>query len=137
MGREGDGVSVSPQAAPFVVPQSEEAFCDTIIELAQLLGYLAFHPRPARTEKGWRTAFTGNSGYPDLTLVHRETGAVVFAELKVGRNVPRPDQQEWLDALANGASWDEHGVRAPRVYVWRPGGWDQVESVLKTGARRA
>ena len=62
-----------------------------VIELATMLGWLAYHTHDSR-----RSA----AGFPDLTLVHPVSGALIFAELKRDGQHPTPDQRKWLDALA-------------------------------------
>ena len=48
--------------------EREDEFLRAVLEMAGILGWMAFHPRPARTAHGWRTALSGDPGYPDLTL---------------------------------------------------------------------
>lgn len=88
------------------LPVSEADFTTAVIELAQYMGWMVCHFRPARTARGWRTAIQGDTGFPDLVLARK--GHVLFVELKVGRNVLRADQRKWADAI---------GVTA---HVWRP-----------------
>jgi VRR-NUC domain len=80
------------------------------------------HFRPARTEKGWRTAGAYDAqGWPDLVLVRDR---VIFAEVKVQRGRLQPDQVVWLDALREAEQ---------EVYVWRTSDWlsGAVEDVLR------
>lgn len=93
---------------------SEAELQRAVLELAAALGYLCYHPIPARTEKGWSTAAQGNgaAGFPDLVLVGH--GRVVFAELKSGSGRLRPEQLGWRDSiLANGGEW----------VLWNPTDW--------------
>ena len=62
---------------------TERELQDAVCELARLLGYLAHHSLPARTNRGWRTPLQGDPGAPDLLLVGR--GRVIHAELKAER----------------------------------------------------
>jgi hypothetical protein len=57
----------------------------------------------------WRTALSGDKGWPDLVLAHRERGFIV-CELKAERGVLSTEQKEWLFHLA---PWAE-------CYVWKP-----------------
>ena len=90
---------------------SETEFLDEVIAQALARGWHVFHPRPARTDQGWRTAGQGTPvGFPDLTLARG--GVVLFRELKSERGEPTDSQREWLAAT---------GGR-----VWRPSDWDQI-----------
>lgn len=95
---------------------------DAIVEMANLLGWSVFHTRPARSEKGWRTAVAyQGAGFPDVVAVRDR---VLFAEIKAGRNTLRPEQVEWKDRLIlAGAEW----------YLWNEKDWDAglVEKVLR------
>ncbi len=61
-------------------------------------------------------------GFPDLVMVHPESGRTIFAELKKEGAYPSPEQRRWLDALKKNA-----GVE---VYVWRPSDMESVREVL-------
>ena len=50
------------------------------------------------------------AGYPDLTLLHRATGALLFAELKAANGRVSPQQQEWSDDFTKVGH---------AVHVWR------------------
>lgn len=106
---------------------SEAEFTSAVIQAAQAFGWIVAHFRPAKTEKGWRTAVQGDGkGYPDLTLVHPKWRRVVIAELKAEKGKVAPEQHRWLEAFA------EAGIE---THVWRPSDWDALERVLST--RRA
>lgn len=75
---------------------------------------MVFHPYDSRKSVG--------IGYPDLTLVHPETGRTIFAELKKEGAYPSPEQRRWLEALRKNP-----GVE---VYVWKPSMMDEVREVL-------
>ena len=84
---------------------------DTIIGLAQDLGWLVHHDRPARTDKGYRTAIQGDAGFPDLLMVHPVSGTVICVELKREGKQPTEHQETWLAAFA----------KSPiRSGIWRP-----------------
>lgn len=76
---------------------NEEQLGEAILDLARLYGWLAFHPRPARTAKGWRTLTQGDTGFPDWVLVRPPR--VIFLELKSDKGAIRPMQAVWADAL--------------------------------------
>lgn len=83
---------------------SEDDLQDAVMQMAELLGWVVVHFRPARTEKGWRTAVQGQKGFPDLVLAR--DGRVLFRELKTTKGKPTVDQEIWLEALGDlGAIW--------------------------------
>jgi VRR-NUC domain len=99
---------------------TEAEFLAQVLELARLCGWLCAHFRPARTNRGWRTAVQGDgAGWPDLLLAKGER--LVVAELKVARRKLTAAQQQWLTAFRRA------GVPA---YVWRPEAWDEIQAVL-------
>jgi len=93
-----------------------------IIDACRRLGILVAHFRPARTTAGWRTPCTADAkGYPDHTLAG--PGGTAWAETKSQRDLLRPEQIQWRDAILVGGG---------RHYVWRPSDWrsGQVMHVL-------
>ena len=98
---------------------SEAEFTTQVISYARLRGWLAFHARPARTSKGWRTALQGDAGFPDLVLVRESS--LIFAELKVGKNQLTEAQRRWTTRLSNAAY----------TFVWTPADWPEIEKVLR------
>ncbi len=100
----------------------EAEFQAAVMELAQVCGWLRAHFRPAQNLRGqWRTAVAGDGkGFPDLVLVHPDRG-VVFAELKSERGRTTPEQDRWLEVLAEAGA---------RVHLWRPDDWDDIEALL-------
>lgn len=102
---------------------TEAQFEDAVVDLAHQFGWRVAGFRPARTEKGWRTAVKHDGyGWPDLTLVHAKTGVVIFAELKVGSNKRTPEQIAWGDYLTETAA--HHAVI--RYRLWHPRDADQI-----------
>lgn len=98
----------------------ESSLQDVVIAAARRRGWLCVHHRPARTEKGWRTAVQGDGkGFPDLVLVRHER--IIFAELKSQRGAVSKDQRRWLDTLAD---------TCVEVYVWRPKDLPVILAVL-------
>jgi hypothetical protein len=96
---------------------SEAEFTTQVIELLTLRGWKVAHIRPAKTARGWRTPYQGHIGLPDIIAARGQS--VLLAELKVGRNKPTPEQQEWLTASG--------GV------LWRPEDWDTIEDISRNG----
>ncbi len=64
-------------------------------------------------------------GFPDLVLVRPPR--LLFVELNTATRRLRPEQCEWLDALAECSS-------APEVHLWRTSSWNEIEATL---ARRS
>jgi hypothetical protein len=101
---------------------SEDRFLREVVALARACGWLCYHPRPARTARGWVTATQGDTGFPDLCLCHEGRGLLLFVELKAAKGRVTPGQERWLAALRAA------GVRAE---VWRPGDWPAIEELLR------
>lgn len=75
------------------------------LDLLAIHGWAIHHDRPARTEKGWRTAIQGDTGYPDVTAVNRE-GFLIVVELKSLKGRVTDMQVGWLDRFAgHGHDW--------------------------------
>lgn len=109
---------MTTDAAP---PLSEADYVDRIIDTAHAHGWLAYHSRPARTARGWRTPMQGDKGAPDLVLARN--GHVLLVEVKTNLGKLRPEQRAWIAAAGN------HGQ------VWRPRDWHDVEHILRTYGR--
>lgn len=82
-------------------PMPEVDLQDAVVKLARMLGYLVYHTHDSRHSA---------KGFPDLTMVHPRSGALLFAELKSSTGKVTPAQDEWLRALA------VRGV----AFLWRP-----------------
>lgn len=100
---------------------SEDDYLRRIVDTAHLYGWRVTHFRPARTEKGWRTALQGDGGFVDLVLAKH--GTVLHVEVKTDRGKVRPDQLEWAKEIG------------PSYRLWRPRDWEQV--LLELRADRA
>lgn len=100
---------------------TESQLQKSVIELAELLGYLVYH---VGNVKG-QLRNTTSVGFPDLCMVHRRTGAVVFAELKSDKGVLTERQLEWAAALSKcGGVSDVRLLWDPVTYeLWRPEHW--------------
>ena len=105
----------------FKTAETEEQFLKQVIDLAKLTGWRVAHFRPAKTERGWRTAVQADgAGFPDLVLTRQLE--IIFAELKSEKGVVSLEQGEWIDALR---------LSGVPCYVWRPSDWDRIVEVLK------
>lgn len=69
-------------------------------------------------------AHVNEPGYPDITAVHRGTGAVVFIECKSAIGKLSPEQEVWREALLA----DDDGTH--NYAVVRPADWDQIIAAL-------
>ncbi|HET6497116.1 MAG TPA: VRR-NUC domain-containing protein [Thermoleophilia bacterium] len=105
-----------PGAEPAIdLGMSERHFQLLVLERARELGWLAYHTHDSR-----RSA----AGFPDLTLVHLETGKLMFVELKTERENPTPPQRQWLEALQRGGHFAE---------CWKPSDWPRAHALLAAG----
>lgn len=109
----------TPSAGGVVL--SEDALLARVLDTAMLYGWRVHHGRPCRTAKGWRTAITGNPGFPDLVLAR--DGVVLLRELKSDTGRVEPEQATWLAAVG------------PLGGVWRPRDWDVIVAELSTPRR--
>ena len=100
---------------------TETDLLNIVLDLAKLYGWHTAHFRPAMTAQGWRTAVQGDGkGWPDLTMV--KGSRLLFAELKSEKGKISPEQQLWLDKLAE--------IDGSEVYVWRPAHIDEIAKIL-------
>ena len=95
-----------------------------VILVARTFGWRVAHFRPGLNQRGrWMTAVAGDGvGFPDLVLVHEQTGDLLFAELKRDTGRLRPEQERWMKAIRAGGS--------QRFEVWRPRDFEQVRARL-------
>ena len=101
---------------------NEKQFQAQVIQIARMNGWRIFHPQKMQARDGsWRTALSGDRGWPDLVLAHRDRGLVVV-ELKTDNGRLSDDQKAWLYHLA---PWAE-------CYVWRPTDLDDIARRLGT-----
>ena len=91
---------------------NEAQFQNTVIDLAQKLGWKVAHFRSAQTAKGWRTPVQADgAGFPDLLMIRLRDGRCVVAEIKSEKGRLSELQAEWLCAF---------GDAGVKYYVWRP-----------------
>lgn len=90
---------------------TEKDFQESLLKMAQLLGWWVFHPYDSRRSR---------AGFPDLVLL-KEGHPPLFRELKTDKGRVRPEQQAVGDLmLATGLDWA----------IWRPADWKQIHEVL-------
>jgi|SRR3990167_8236494 len=100
---------------------SEAAFATTIEQLLDMFGWRWMHSRPAKTDRGWRTALSGTEGFPDYLAVRGDR--LLVAELKSDDGELSIEQYFWLKEMA------EAGIDA---YLWQPSdNFDQIVGILK------
>ena len=116
----------APRAVPSAPGFTEAQFTDRIVDTAHLYGWKAAHFRAGRTAHGYRTPLQYDAkGWPDLILVHPDTGTVLAVEVKLWRNrKPAPEQEQWLRWL------NLCGISAA---VWTERDWEAV--ILPTLSR--
>lgn len=120
--REVSAAEVVTGTLPADTPERE--FTAAVLDLARAFGWLAWHPLPLRTARGWATGTQGDRGWPDIAAARR--GRLVLAELKSADGRPTYEQLEWLAALRTVGG----GVE---VYEWRPADWPEVVRVFTGG----
>ena len=99
--------------------KNERELTDLVVSLCDEGGWLCHHDRPAKTDKGWRTAIQGDAGMPDIIALRGNR--LLVAELKHGRNKPTPEQELWLEAFRQVGA---------EVYVFRTGDEEAIREVL-------
>lgn len=126
--RRRDPVGIEAHARTHRLPSSEtEAeFQTRVVQLATLYGWAHMHVIAAMADNygRWRTPTIGTlgRGWPDLTMVHRRTGRLIFAELKAEKGKLTVEQMDVLDLLRSTAA---------EVYVWRPSDFDELQRILR------
>lgn len=92
-----------------------------IIKYLQSNGWRVAHFRPAETKKGWRTACSGDKGFPD-TLALKD-GVQLILEAKAGTGKASPDQVDWMLAFQKAGA---------KVYLVTPENWEKVKQEIET-----
>ena len=121
----GQHAGPTPGGVAATPPESEAAFQQRVIALAQSCRWMVAHFRPARCVRRDGTVYyetpvqADGAGFPDLVLVRDR---VLFVELKTDKGVVRPNQRFWIEALrATGAT----------ALVWRPRDWAEIDETLR------
>jgi len=98
----------------------EKDFQKAVTDALNALGWRWHHSRPARTSKGWRTALSGDAGYPDITAVRRDR--ILFIELNAEKGRLSEEQGVWLADL---------GAAGAETHCWRPSDWPAIKEALR------
>lgn len=102
----------------------ETDFATWVEDLLHSFGYFLAHFRPAKTDKGWRTAVScDGAGFPDYIAV--KPSRCIVAELKSEIGTVTPEQRRWLDLFA--------GVEVVETYLWRPSDREEIEQIVLLG----
>ena len=99
----------------------EAEFLSQVTELLEMFRWRWCHFRPARTKDGWRTALSGDKGFPDIVAIKELNGGSVrllFIELKREQGKLTEAQKGWLDLL--------NKVAGVETYVWYPHNWNEI-----------
>ena len=108
---------------------TERDFQNNVIDLFHSYGWRIAHFRPARTDKGWRTAVSADGeGFPDLFMVHPEWLQVVIIEGKSEKGTVALAQQGWLTPLMQ---WAAQIPDHAKVRVFRPSDWPEIERIAR------
>jgi hypothetical protein len=79
---------------------SESDFKDILVSVAKRYGWLVHHDLPAQNSRGrWATHVQGDAGFPDLLMIHPNSGKIFAIELKSDSGKLSPGQKIWLNAF--------------------------------------
>lgn len=92
--------------------QSEAAYQDNIVQLAEAYGWWSYHVRDSRGS---------NAGFPDLMLVRGVD--LRFLEVKAQKGRVRPEQEMVIGALRH--------VERVHADIVRPSDWPRLEQALR------
>lgn len=117
MKMEPDTAPAPQRASQRLSRITEAALQRAVEECARALGYMVYHTHDSRRSE---------RGFPDLCLARARDGRFIMAELKTDRGRVRPEQREWLAALA------ACGIE---TYLWRARDWvsGRIEATLREG----
>lgn len=132
-------MTVAELDAEIARTMTEAQFAKRVHGLLRIGGWRWCHFRPARTEKGWRTAIEGDAGFPDIVAVRN--GRLLFAELKSARGTVSAEQDAWAQDLIDVADEVEQRCLVMAVeplpvdfYSWRPKDLAEIARVLAVSA---
>ena len=93
---------------------TERDFQRTVIDLAELHGWLVYHTFDSRHSQ---------KGFPDLVLCRPPR--VIFAELKTEKGKLSAHQKTWIQNIQQCRNL------AANAYVWRPSDWNRITEELR------
>jgi hypothetical protein len=99
---------------------TEIEFQKSVTDALNLFRWRWCHFRPARTSQGWRTAISGDAGYPDITAVRGDRIPPPPPPPEAGRLTQ--EQANWCAAI---------GTAGGSVHVVRPSDWDLLEELIR------
>ena len=102
-----------------VRPVLEAEFQESVIQLAELCGWMVYHVSNVRGKLRSKTG----KGFPDLVMA--KPGKLIFAELKSEAGKLTVSQKVWIGVLST--------IPVVSVRVWRPADWSEIEKVLTAG----
>lgn len=110
--------------------ETEADFATWFEDLLHRFNWTLAHFRPAKTEKGWRTAVScDGAGFPDYICISPVTPdgtrRLLVVELKSATGKVSPEQQAWLEMFAQ--------VESAEVYIWRPAYREEIEQTITLG----
>lgn len=111
-------------------PITEAEFSSFVEAALRQFGWRFCHYRTSidpRRKGAWRTALTGDKGFPDYVAVR--VPRLLFVELKSDKGILSPDQCEWLKAFRE--CKEGGGMSRVEVHVWRPKDQEVVLAVLR------
>ena len=98
------------------IEMNEYEFMRLVMKWADEFNWLWFHSYDGRK-------YVGTKGFPDLCLVRKDK--MIFAELKIGREIPTADQRKWLSLI------NSFGKKRIFSVVWRPDDWRKIKLELE------
>lgn len=99
--------------ATFAEKQSERDFAISVVETAELLGWLV------KRDPTYRPT-AAVAGFPDLVMCNGKR--LIFVELKSKRGKETQEQRRWLGMLR---------LAGADARTWRPADWPEIKAVLK------
>lgn len=95
---------------------TEWEFQKLVISLADEYNWLWTHNYDNRK-------VVGRSGFPDLCLLRKDK--MIFAELKIGREMPTFEQRKWINGI------NSFGKKRIYAVVWRPEDYYKIKNELE------
>ena len=103
---------------PRLATLKERDWQKIVLALARQGGWVWHHELPSQRASGrWSTHVSGETGFPDLVLVH-PSGQIMFVELKTAKGKLSAAQEKWRRRLMDAGC---------EVHVWRPADRQYIE----------